>query len=124
MNPSSTPLADDASALLEAALRVHADPSVGTLTASLVDVEQALRALSGATEDAAHALVPPAGIDESVATRYARAADEWPSPFGTPAPSYERQAELLGALDDARATLHAAAECCRRAREILISTVR
>jgi hypothetical protein len=124
MTQSSMPLADDASRLLEATLRVRDDASVGALASALGDVEQALRALSSATQEAAHSLIPPARIDESVVNRYARAAEVWPRPFGAPPPTHERQAELLTALDDARATVRAAAECCRRAREILASTAR
>ena len=124
MNRSSMRLADDASALFEATLLVRDDASAATLTSALVDVEQTLRELSAATQAAAHFLIPPARIDESVAYRYARAAQAWPRSLGTPPPSHERQAELLTALEDVRETLHTAAQGCLRAREVLTSTVR
>jgi hypothetical protein len=97
--------------------------SVELITCSLADVEEALRALSGATHHAADALIPPAHIDESASRRYARAVASWPRHGDCPPPSYERQAQILTALHDAGATLRAGAECCRRARDILASTL-
>jgi hypothetical protein len=127
MHSHRTPLADDASALLSAATRLRDDAtepaSVGLIASSLSDVEEALRALSGATRDVADALIPPGGIDESVSRRYARAATSWPRDGGGAPPSHERQAQILTALHDAGATLRASAECCRRARDILDSTI-
>jgi hypothetical protein len=127
MNRHRTPLADDAAALLAAAERLHPDPaapaSIEVLTSSLADVEEALRALSDATKHAADALIPPAGIGEGASRRYARAAASWPRDGGGEPPSYERQAQILTALHDAGATLRAGAECCRRARAILASTI-
>jgi hypothetical protein len=124
MNRHRTAPPDDTSAL-PAAARLQDDASepasVELLASSLADVEKALRALSGATEHAADALIPPGNIGESVSRRYARAAASWPRD-GVP-PSYERQAQLLTALHDAGATLRAGAECCRRARDILASTI-
>lgn len=122
-----TPLADDASVLLAAAAGLQPDPSelasVELLTSTLADVEEALRALSGATDHAADALVGTRRIGESASTRYARAAASWPDHGGGAPPSYERQAQILTALHDAAATLRASAECCRRARDILASTI-
>jgi hypothetical protein len=121
MNRHRTPFADDAPALPAAATSEAA--SVERITSSLADVEEALRALGAATHHAADALIPPARIDESVSRRYARAAAAWPRRGDGPPPSYERQAQLLAALHDAGATLRAGAECCRRARDILASTI-
>jgi hypothetical protein len=127
MNGDRTPLADDASALLAAATGLQADSSepasVELLTSTLADVEEALRALSGATHHAADALIPPRRIDESASGRYARAAASWPDKGDGAPPSYERQAQILTALHDAAATLRAGAECCRRARKILATTI-
>jgi hypothetical protein len=117
MNRYSTPLDDGT-----AAASPRSD-SVEQLTSSLADVEEALRALSDATNRAADELIPPAGIGEGASRRYARGAASWPRHGGGAAPSYERQAQILTALHDAAATLRAGAECCRRAREILASTV-
>lgn len=127
MNRHRSPLADNASTLLAAATRLQPDPaqpgSVELLTSSLADVEEALRALSDATKHAADALIPPASIGEGASQRYARAAASWPRTPDEPPPSYERQAQILSALHDAGATIRAGAECCRRARKILASTV-
>jgi hypothetical protein len=127
MNRHRTPLADDAAALLEAAERLQPDPaapaSIEVLTSSLADVEEALRALSDATQHAADVLIPPAGIGEGASRRYARAAATWPRHGGGEPLSYERQAQILTALHDAGATLRAGAECCRRARAILAATI-
>jgi hypothetical protein len=113
MTPSSAPLAP--------ALRDGASPDA--LMSSLVDTEEALRAISSTMQAAAHRLIPPGRVDERVAQRFARAGEAWPGGGDAAPPTPERQAELLAALDDARASLRAAAECCRRAREILASTV-
>ena len=125
MNRYRTPLADDASALLAAATTLRAaasEPaSVELVTSELADVEEALRVLSVAIEHAADALIPPGSIGESVSRRFARAAASWPR-YGA-APSYERQAQILTALHEAGATLRGGAERCRRARDILASTV-
>jgi hypothetical protein len=127
MNHHRTPLADDAAALLAAATRLQPDPSkpgsVELLTSSLADVEEALRGLSAATEQAAGALIPPAGIGEGASRRYARAAASWPRHGDGAPPSYERQAEILTALHDAAAKLRAGAECCRRARDVVATTI-
>ena len=122
MNRYHTPLADDASALLAAATRLRDDASDPVSVASaLADVEEALRVLSVAIEHAAHALIPPGSIGESVSRRYARAAASWPRHSAPP--SYERQVQILTALHEAGATLRGGAERCRRARDILASTV-
>jgi hypothetical protein len=127
MNRHRIPLADDAAALLAAATRLQPDPaepdSVELLTSSLADVEETLRALSDAATHAADALIPPADIGEGASRRYARAAASWPRTRDEPALLYECQAQILSALHDAGATIRAGAECCRRARKILASTV-
>jgi hypothetical protein len=84
---------------------------------------EALRALSDATNHAADALIPPASIGEGAARRYARAAASWPLHGEGAPPSYERQAQILAALHNAAATLRPGAERCRRAREIMASTI-
>ena len=125
MNRYRTPLADDASALLVAATRLDDDScepvSVEPVTSALADAEEALRVLSVAIEDAADAPIPPGSTGESVSRRYARAAASWPR-YGA-APSYERQAQILTSLHEAGATLRRGAERCRRARDILASTL-
>jgi hypothetical protein len=125
MNGYRTPLAEDASALLAAATTLQPDEpeTIELLTSSLADVEKALRALSGATQHAADALIPPASIGEGASRRYARAAVSWPLDGEDVPPSYERMAQILTALHDAAATLRASAECCRRARDILASAI-
>jgi hypothetical protein len=100
-----------------------ADGSLEAIPPLLLELEESLRAMSTTTEEAAQSLIPPGRIDESVAARYARAAESWPRRGDAGPPTHERQAELLSAFDDARATLHAASECCRRARRILASTL-
>jgi hypothetical protein len=123
MNVSAMPLADDASALLAAAMRLEDDAnepgSVALVASALGDVEQALRALGCATQHAADALIPPGAPHEGPSRRYARAAATWQRLGGGPPPTHERQAQILTALHDAAATLRAGAECCRRARDIL-----
>jgi hypothetical protein len=124
MTRSPMPLADDAPVLLRAALRFRDGASLEEMTSSLADLEEALREVSSATQDAADSLIPRARIDESAAQRYARAAAAWPRLGKGAPPTHERQAELLTAFDDARAALRAAAGRCRRARELLTSTIR
>lgn len=127
MNRYRTPLVDDTAALLAAATRLQRDPagpvSVELLTSSLADVEEALRTLSVATQHALDGLIPPVRLDESASQRYARAATCWPRRGDAPPPSHERQAQILTALHDAAATLWAGAERCRRARDLLASTI-
>jgi hypothetical protein len=127
VNRHRLPLDDEAAALNAAAARLRPDPSepasVELVASSLAEVEEALRALSLATGHAADTLIPPRAVGEGASRRYARAAASWPrGDYGAP-PSHERQAQILAALHDARATIRAAAECCRRAREILASTI-
>jgi hypothetical protein len=121
----SLPVCGDASASLTPAMTHEdlAEPvSVERVSSWLADVERALRALSGRTRDAADGLIPPGAIDDGPSRRYARAAASWQRVADGLPPSHERQAEILAALHDAGATLRAAAECCRRARDILDST--
>jgi len=127
MNRYRTPLVDDTAALLAAATRLQRDPagpvSVELLTSSLADVEEALRTLSVATQHALDGLIPLVRLDESASQRYARAAACWPRRGDASPPSYERQAQILAALHDAAATVWAGAERCRRARDLLASTI-
>ena len=86
-------------------------------------IEQSRRALTAGCQRAAHALIPLGGYDESIAARYGRAAAHWPDARHGAGPSRERQAQLLGSLDDAGAALRAAAEHCARARYLLATTI-
>ena len=117
----------DSLALLSTAERLQRLAGDRACAASLPDalgcIEQSLRALSGGCERAAHALVPPAGLDASICSRYGRARADWPGARDGAGPSYERQAELLASLDDAGAALRVAAERCARTRDVLLATM-
>ena len=119
--------AHDSLALLSAAERLQRLAGDRACAASLPDalacIEQSLRALSGGCERAAHALIPPAGLDASICSRYARARADWPGAPAGAGPSYEQQAELLVSLGDAGAALRAAAERCARTRDLLLATM-
>jgi hypothetical protein len=112
--------------LLSAAERLRDLAGEGGCAALLPDafdrIARSLRALDGGCARAAHALIPP-GDDDSVSARYARAAAGWPGTGEGGGPSHERQAELLAALDDAGATLRAAAERCARTSDLLAATM-
>jgi hypothetical protein len=120
-------LAHDSLTLLSAAERLRHGAGERTCASLLPDalgcIEQSLRALSGACQEAAHALIPPGGHDESIAWRYARAAADWPGARDGTGPSHERQAQLLATLHDTATALHAAAERCARARELVTATM-
>jgi hypothetical protein len=92
------------------------------LPAALACIELTLDALSRGCQGAAHSLVPLDEPYEPVARRFARAARDWPARRGA-GPSHERQVELLGALDEAGASLRAARSDCARARELLLATM-
>jgi hypothetical protein len=124
MHASAISSSSDAAALLAAAERLEeAAPQANSprsVAASLVDVEATLRALDRTCLAAAAALIPRPDGDDRVCARYAAAAEHWDD---AGPPSYERQAEILARLHDSGATLRAAAECCRRARTLLETTI-
>jgi hypothetical protein len=120
-------LVHDAHALLAAAQQLQRDAgdrsSATAVAPALLFVEQALHALGGACEDAAHSIVPAGNAHESTSLRFARAAADWPGAPGTPAPSYEEQVRLLSALHDAAAALRVAEHRTAQAREIVAAKV-
>jgi hypothetical protein len=120
-------LLDDSLQLLSAAARFapHADEraSAGLMPSSLGLVEEALYALGRGCDHSASALIPPGDMRESVSRRFAQAAAAWPTLTGGDGPSHERQAQLLGALGEARDALRVAAARCGEARTILESTL-
>jgi hypothetical protein len=94
MHNPDTPATDDARALLDVSLRLllaaerlegHAGEraSADLVPSSLGIVEHALQAL-GRGCDAARALIPPGGLDETVSWRFARAAAGWPGVADVP----------------------------------------
>ena len=93
------------------------------LPAALLRIEQTLDALSHGCQAAARSLVPANDHFESWSTRFARAARAWPAAYEGTGPSYERQAQLLTALDDAGASLRAARRDCASAREMVAATM-
>jgi hypothetical protein len=93
------------------------------LPAAIAGMEQSLRALDRGCSRAASSLIRGFGDDDTISDRYARAAADWPLATTGVGPSYERQAQLLAALDDAGAALRAAAGACARAGELLAATV-
>ena len=125
MHAPAIPTSTDAAALLAAAERLEEAASNGAsprlVAASLVDVEATLRALDRTCLAAASALIPRPEGDDRTCARYAATGERWDD--GEP-PSYERQAQILACLHDSGATLRAAAECCRRARMLVETTIR
>lgn len=125
MHASAIASSPDAARLLAAAEQLEdaashtASPRL--VAASLVDVEATLRALDRTCLATASALIPRPEGDDRICARYAAAAQHWDD---ADPPSYERQAQILAGLHDSAATLRAAAECCRRARTLLESTIR
>src|SRR6185503_3163582 len=97
--------AHDSLTLLSAAERLQQGAGdracAAFLPAALECIEQSLHALSRSCHAAAHALIPPGDLDESVSHRYARAAVAWPGAGDGAGPSHERQAQLLASLDEA-----------------------
>jgi hypothetical protein len=124
MHAPTIPSSSDAAALLAAAERLEEAASDATsprlVAASLVDVEGTLRALDRTCLAAASALIPRPEDDDRICASYAAAAERWAD--GEP-PSNERQAQILSRLHDSAATIRAAAECCRRARTLLETTI-
>jgi hypothetical protein len=120
-------LAQDSLTLLSAAERLR--QSAGDracapyLPASLEYIEQTLRALARSCQAAAHALIPPGDLDESISHRYARAATAWPAAADGAGPSHERQAQLLASLDDSAGALRTAAASCARTRRLVAETM-
>jgi len=93
------------------------------LPAALECIEQSLHALRRGCDIAAHALIPPGDLHESISRRYARAAADWPGALDRPGPSHERQAQLLASIDDAAAALRTAAACCARTSHLVAETM-
>lgn len=120
-------LAHDSLTLLSAAEHLHqgiGDRACATfIPAALECIEQSLRALSRSCGAAAHALIPPGDLHESISHRYARAAVAWPGAGNGPRPSHERQAQLLASLDDAAGALRTAAAACARTSHLVAETM-
>jgi hypothetical protein len=120
-------LAHDSLTLLSAAERLQQGAGnracAAYLPAALDCVEQSLRALSRSCRAAAHAIIPPGDLHESISYRYARAAAAWPGAADGVGPSHERQAQLLASLDDTAAALRAAALCCARTSDLVSKTM-
>jgi len=120
-------LAHDSLTLLSAAERLHqgiGDRACATsLPAALECIERSLHALSRSCDAAAHALIPPGDLHESISHRYARAAVAWPGAGDGAGPSHERQAQLLASIDDTTGALRAAATCCARTGHLVAGTM-
>lgn len=120
-------LSHDSLTLLSAAERLHqgiGDRACATfLPAALVCIEQSLHALSRSCDAAAHALIPPGGLHESISHRYARAAAAWPGAAAGAGPSHERQAQLLASIGDTAGALRTAAASCARTRRLVAETM-
>jgi hypothetical protein len=93
------------------------------LPAALECVEQSLHALSRGCHAAAHALIPPGELHESISRRYARAATAWPGAADGAGPSHERQAQLLASIDDTARALRTAAAACARTSQLVAETM-
>ena len=120
-------LAHDSITLLSAAERLQqgaGDQMCTTLLPAVLDcIEQSLDALSRGCHAAAHALIPPGDLHESVSGRYARAADDWPGALDGAGPSHERQAQLLASIHDTAAALRTAAARCARTSDLVAATM-
>jgi hypothetical protein len=90
--------------------------SAASLPDELDAVAAALSAAAGACDDAARRVLPAGARDESICSRFDRAAREWPV---SPPPSRERIASILGFLDDAECDARRAAARCEQARRSL-----
>jgi hypothetical protein len=127
MYDSPSRLADDALALQSIAERLHDDTlhreCAPLVPAALAAIEQALRTLSRTCYAAAQSFVPLGSHGESIAERYARAAEEWPAARDGDGPAHEQQARVLSSLHDAGAALRAAAGHCARAGGNLAETM-
>jgi hypothetical protein len=120
-------LAHDSLTLLSAAERLQQGAGdracAAYLPATLDCIEQSLHALSRSCRAAAHTLIPPGDLHESISYRYARAAAAWPGAADGAGPSHERQAQLLASLDETAAALRAAAACCARTSHLVANTM-
>jgi hypothetical protein len=127
MNDPRIQLAHDSLALLSAAERLQQGAGdracAPFLPAALECIEQSLHALCRGCEGAAHALIPPGDLHESISRRYARAAADWPGAFDGAGPSHERQAQLLASIHDTAAALRTAAACCARTSHLVAKTM-
>lgn len=120
-------LAHNSFALLSAAERLQAGVGDRAGAAFLPDalecIEQSLYALGRGCHAAAHALIPPGDLRESISRRYARAAADWPGALDGAGPSHETQAQLLASIDDTAAALRTAAACCARTSHLVAETM-
>jgi hypothetical protein len=120
-------LAHDSLALVSAAERFQRGAGdracAPFLPAALECIEQSLHALSRGFDGAAHALIPPGDLHESISQRYARAAADWPGAVDEAGPSHERQAQLLASIHDTAAALRTAATCCARTSHLVAKTM-
>jgi hypothetical protein len=120
-------LAHDSLTLLSAAERLQQGAGdqacAAFLPAALECIEQSLHALSRSCHAAAHALIPPGDLHESISHRYGRAAAAWPGAADGAGPSHERQAQLLASIHDTAAALRTAAACCARTSHLVAETM-
>ena len=120
-------LAHDSLTLLSAAERLQQGTGDRACAAFLPDalecIEQSLHALGRSCQAAAHALIPPGDLHESISHRYARAAAAWPGASDGAGPSHERQAQLLASIDDTAGALRTAAACCARTSHLVAETM-
>jgi hypothetical protein len=120
-------LAHDSLTLLSAAERLQQGAGdracAAYLPAALECIEQSLHALSRSCRAAAHALIPPGDLHESISHRYARAAAAWPRAADGAGPSHERQAQLLASIHDTAAALRTAAARCARTSDLVAATM-
>ena len=127
MNDPRILLAHDSFALLSAADRLQQGAGdracAAFLPAALECIERSLYALSRGCDAAAHALIPPGDLHESISWRYARAAADWPGALDGAGPSHERQAQLLASIHDTAAALRTAAACCARTSHLVAETM-
>lgn len=120
-------LAHNSFALLSAAERLQQGAGdracAAFLPAALEAIEQSLHALSRGCHGAAHALIPPGDLHESISRRYARAAADWPGALDGAGPSHEKQAQLLASIHDTAAVLRTAAASCARTSHLVAETM-
>ena len=117
-------LAHDSLTLLSAAERLQQGACDRACAAFLPDVleciEQSLHALSRSCHAAAHALIPPGDLQDSISPRAAAAR---PGAADGAGPSHERQAELPASIDDTAGALRTAAVCCARTSHLVAETM-
>ena len=116
-------LAHDSLTLLSAAERLQQGAGdracASFLPAALECIEQSMLALSRSCHAAAHALIPPGDLHDSISHRYARAAAAWPGVADGAGPSHERQAQLLASIDDTAGALRTTAAACARTSRLV-----